>query len=811
MLNSINILQPFEKLVADVSAGIPLPGLGLPRAARLPVLVGLHQKLNVPILFITHRTDRALKIFDELTYWSKDIYRLNFPEPNPLFYEQAAWGGVAKKDRLETLAVLCQYLRIGSEKPEVPPVIVAPIRALMTRTIPRREFLKAIKSIRRGKIIAPDTLKRHLVEIGYQSTSIVLEAGQFSSRGGILDIWPQAEEFPKRLEFFGDEVDTIKVFEPASQRTIESIETITITPAMEVISNRDLPEFEGKEITEFHLPLIYQTPASIIDYMPKGALIVIDDMDGLEFTATDIEEQALKTRKDSVNEGLLPDDFPTPYISWSEIRDSLGTHQWLELGRGTTEDDSNLSRIFTVGPRFGGQLKSVMDYLAEEIFFGSQISVVSRQVKRLENLWEDKAKTLELENSPEYVQGTLGEGWILNHSDGKKRILLTDSEIFGWEKPRPKRKYKRSIESPEQIYEDLDSGDWVVHIDYGIGQYQGLVRKRIEGIDREFLLIAYDEGSELFVPVHQADRLSKYIGPTGSSPRPSRLGSSEWTNTKKRVRESVQEIAQDLLDLYARRRVAEGFTFESDNAWQMELETSFPYIETDDQLKAIRDVKKDMESDQPMDRLLCGDVGYGKTEVALRAAFKSVMSGKQVALLVPTTILAQQHFETFRKRLIPYPVEVEMLSRFRSPKQQDEIIKRLGNGSVDIVIGTHRLVSNDVDFKDLGLLVIDEEQRFGVAHKEHFKKMRTEIDVLTMTATPIPRTLYMALSGVRDISSINTPPDERLPVITHIGSYNPRLVRQAIIRELERGGQVFFVHNRVRTIRAMERHIQRLV
>ncbi len=335
--------------------------------------------------------------------------------------------------------------------------------------------------------------------------------------------------------------------------------------------------------------------------------------------------------------------------------------------------------------------------------------------------------------------------------------------------------------------------------------------RSVDGIEREYLVVEYAEGDQLFVPVYQADRLSRYIGPDSRIPSPNRLGSIEWRGTKSRVREAVKEIAEDLLDLYARRQVVTGHAFGPDTPWQQELEASFPYIETEDQLRVIAEVKRDMESARPMDRLICGDVGYGKTEVALRAAFKAVMDGKQVAVLVPTTVLAQQHYNTFRQRLAAFPVEVEMLSRFRTPQQQRDILTRLELGSVDIVIGTHRLLQDDVKFKDLGLLIIDEEQRFGVTHKEFLKRMRTEVDVLTLTATPIPRTLYLALTGVRDISTINTPPEERMPVITHVGNYSPWLVRQAILRELERGGQVFFVHNRVQTISAMYAHLKRLV
>ncbi len=348
-------------------------------------------------------------------------------------------------------------------------------------------------------------------------------------------------------------------------------------------------------------------------------------------------------------------------------------------------------------------------------------------------------------------------------------------------------------------------------MDYGIGRFRGLVHRILEGVERDYLTIGYADDDLLYVPVHQADRLGHYIGADEQTPRLSRLGSGEWAAAKQKASAAVQEVAHELIDLYAKRQEAKGFVFSHDTEWQKNLEASFPYSETPDQASAIDEVKADMEKPRPMDRLLCGDVGYGKTEVALRAAFKAVMDGKQVAMLVPTTVLAQQHYDTFRKRLTPFPVKVEMLSRFRGAAEQAEILLELETGDVDIVIGTHRLLQPDVLFKDLGLLIIDEEQRFGVTHKEYFKKKRTELDVLTMTATPIPRTLYMAIAGIRDISVINSPPTDRLPIQTYVGGYDPEIVRRAITREVDRGGQVFFVHNRVQTIGAMANHLQNIV
>jgi transcription-repair coupling factor (superfamily II helicase) len=388
--------------------------------------------------------------------------------------------------------------------------------------------------------------------------------------------------------------------------------------------------------------------------------------------------------------------------------------------------------------------------------------------------------------------------------------LYTDAEIFGWSKPRPRRP-RRKAAPPEVFFADLHPDDYVVHVDFGIGQYRGLIKATIDGAEREYLRVDYDGGDSVYVPIHQADRLSRYVSVSNRPPMLHRLGTASWERVKQRAKKAAVDVAKDLLALYSAREVVPGHAFAPDTEWQSELEASFPYIETDDQLQAIDEVKLDMEQPRPMDRLVCGDVGYGKTEVALRAAFKAVMDGKQVAVLVPTTVLAQQHFTTFRRRLAPFPVNVEMLSRFRTPKEQDEVIDKLSSGSTDIVIGTHRLLSRDVAFKDLGLLIIDEEQRFGVTHKERLKRLRTEVDVLTMTATPIPRTLYMSLTGARDMSTIDTPPEERLPIKTHVGRYDETLIRRAILRELDRGGQVFFVHNRVRGIQTIRQRLGQIV
>jgi len=620
---------------------------------------------------------------------------------------------------------------------------------------------------------------------------------------------------PTRIEFFGDEIDTLRYFDPSTQRTTVSISRLLITPAREYITDpaKSVPAVsEDESISEFHLPLLHSTPASLLDYLPRNALVLIENSEAVFNTINQIEEQAVALRKDYVEDGTLPKDFPVPYLSIDQIQDSLPKSRTLELGPVSAGQSSGLAEKFIPNPRFGGQLRQVMEYLSEQATQGDLIILISRQISRLEELWQDQYHPKSpVKHSPQFIKGSLGDGWMLTSDNGSHLHLLTDGEIFGWRRPQPRQRHRPVAEAPESAYADLQPGDWVVHVDHGVGKFVGMVQRTIERAEREYLCLEYADGDQLFVPVHQADRLTRYVGPDGREPSPTRLGSPAWANAKSRVKEAVQEMAEELLDLYAQRNVVQGHAFSEDTPWQAELEGSFPYIETDDQLRVLSDVKNDMEAPLPMDRLVCGDVGFGKTEIALRAAFKAVMDGKQVAVLVPTTVLAQQHYQTFRDRMAAFPVEVEMLSRFRSPQQQRKILYKLAQGGVDIIIGTHRLFSGDVIFKDLGLLVIDEEQRFGVTHKEALKKMRTEVDVLTMTATPIPRTLYMTLTGVRDISTISTPPEERLPIVTHVGPYNPRLVRRAVLRELERGGQIFFVHNRVQTILGMRGHLEGLV
>jgi len=824
--------------------------LNLPRAARIPVSAALAEDARCPALVVAARIDRALTFAEELGVWNPALPVLQFNEPTPLFYEYAAWDARTIRARISALAALCGGVQLNA-----PTIVVTSARALMTRTLPQRDFLTNTRTLKVGQPVRLEKLIETWVGAGYTAGTLVVEPGQFARRGGIIDIFPMADDLPARLELFGDDIETIRRFDPATQRSGESVESLTITPAREAlpkhqkaVGSQQNAENENSAFLEFQLPLMFP-PASLLEYLPAHALVLVDDWQEFADTVSEFEEQAVQLRGEQLEAGLIDEDFPLPYHTWAELQDELAEREPIFLAARTDEETRsaviNLGSRFHPGPRYGGQLKPLLDHLrdlqAADPAHGIGLDravVVTRQSQRLAELWgehhaytapTDSISPFPAEGALSFVQGALSEGWRLEIAEGRKQEaesnslpsafrlppsalhLLTDSEIFGWARPEPRRRARRAAAAPEANYADFAPGDFVVHADFGIGRFRELVKRAVEGLEREYLLLEYADGDELYVPIHQTDRLTRYIGADDHPPTLSRLGSTEWQTIKSRTQQAIEELAKEMLELYAKREIVPGRPFGADTPWQAELEASFPYVETEDQWRAIHEVKADMEKPRPMDRLICGDVGYGKTEVALRAAFKAVMDGAQVAVLVPTTVLAQQHLHTFQARLAPYPVQVEMLSRFRSPAEARHIVEQLAAGAVDIVIGTHRLLQKDVQFKNLGLLVIDEEQRFGVTHKERLKQMRTEVDVLTLTATPIPRTLYMSLTGVRDISTINTPPEERLPIVTHSGPYNERLARQAILRELDRGGQVFFVHNRVQSIGIVRHKLEHLI
>lgn len=834
--------SPFRGLVEELGKQ-NTSSVDVIESARAPVLAALSQSLKVPMVVITARADRAKQLADEIAQWmAPDSSTFLFPEPDPLFYERMPWNTETVAARLAALAALAQAR--GVRQSGTAPIVVACTRALLQRTLPAADLVGGMRILRRGaEGIVLSELLNDMVALGYENSPVVEVPGAFSRRGGILDIWPPANPRPVRVELVSDEIASLREFDPATQRSAEEINSLTIVPASEALPGRgravaeaigkwDLDAChpvaaatfrqdrealeEGRRFRgiEFYLPYFYPKPTALVSHLPENGQLVVENWGEIEATAQSLEFQAEDVRGDLEARRELPPGVAAPYIGWNALRDQMLARKRILLDYSSPGDSLKLA--FALGPRYGGQLRKVIDDLVKARDEQARTVVVTRQAERLSDLLRERDIFIKPHNNvssppqPGYiliVRGALAEGWKL----GEEAQLLTDAELFGWSRPKPRRVGKARAAAPEAFFSDLAIGDYIVHIDHGIGVFRGLVKMALNGPEREFLLIEYAHGDTLYVPVHQIDRLSRYVAPGGNAPTLQRLGTAEWAQVKDRTRKAVADIADDLLELYAAREVVTGHAFPPDDTWQHELEAAFPYVETEDQLQAIDQVKEDMQRPHPMDRLIVGDVGYGKTEVALRAAFKAAINGKQTAVLVPTTVLAQQHYNTFKERLAPFPINVEMLSRFRSDKEQQEIVNKIREGTLDIVIGTHRLLSEDVQFKDLGLLVIDEEQRFGVVHKERLKQLRQEVDVLTLTATPIPRTLYLSLSGARDMSTIETPPEDRLPIRTYVAEYDERLVREAILRELDRGGQVFYVHNRVRGIHIVAEQLRKLV
>lgn len=829
--------------------------LRVPVAGRLPLVSAVHQQLQMPVLLITGRADRARILTDQLRFWAENpaqIYRL--PDPGVLPYERIPWNRDTIARRLAALAALAQT------NPATPPLVVTSARALMQKTMPRANFLEAMRTYRVGQQIDMTATLRDWLNLGYENRDVVEEPGEFSHRGGLMDIFPPSSSHPLRIDLFGDEIDTIRAFDPITQRSEHRLKTVTLGPAnealpryapraaavLEKLNQRTLQPVVQNEYQELHtmltagtgfrgienlLALMHASPASVLDYLPDDTLVMVENPAELETVITELQEQAETLKADMVARYTLPPDMPAPYFEWQTLAAALKKRTPLTLGFDDWSDRAELpapakvsvAGVFTAPPVFGGQVKPAVQELLRRKKAGERVVITSRQAARLSDFLRDEniiAPPVDALNVPPppgsitVFNRSVLEGWLLRVREGSAPLLslFTDAEIFGDRKPQPRRRPRRRKGiTPETFFADVRPGDYVVHIEHGIGVFKGLVKLDFDGIEREYLQINYSQNDKLYVPIHQSDRLSRYVGVDDAPPQVNRLGTADWARVKKRARTAVAEIADELLRIYAARKIAPGRAFSPDTEWQRELEASFPYVETEDQLRALADVKADMEAPRPMDRLICGDVGYGKTEVALRAAFKAVMDGAQVAILVPTTVLAQQHFATFRSRLAAYPVTVAMLSRFRTRRQIDETLRGLATGRVDIVIGTHRLLQKDVVFKDLGLLVVDEEQRFGVAHKERLKEMRVNVDTLTLSATPIPRTLHMAITGVRDMSVIETPPEERLPIKTTVTKSDDTLIRTAILREIDRGGQVYFVHNRVMGIDAMAQHIRKIV
>jgi len=832
-------MPAYRWLVEELKQPGGSAGISILDAAKPYVIAAVYKKLGLPMLVVTAQPENSRKLQEQITAWT-GIQAVICSEPGALPYQRVVSDNSIVTERMRTLSLLA-----NSELKKELPLVVTSAPTLMQRVAEHNHFISAWHKVRQGMDVEPLSLIRRWQKIGYKLESIVETPGSISRRGGILDIYPPTGELPARLEFFGNTIDSIRLFDPISQRSLKTVPEIDIGPVTEMLAipfgdkiklDRIIKKIDCKDCNdsvkqqfqqELDMLLEGQVPdddefytqllsnGSILDYLPSQSLVILDETAAIKEAMESLDIEAGELLDYKLKRGDLPHNLPQPYFTWDELESRLSKHRrlslasWLDSG-GRTGQLLN----FKQDKNYAGRLPELLEKMGQLLRQKKRIILISHQASRLSELLAEKdviaVPVTEIEEAPlpgslTLVQGMLNQGWVMNDNTH----LFTDNEIFGFIKQR--RLAKKQPAARIESIADIKPGDYVVHIEHGIARFAGVITMSSNGIEREYLLLHYAAGDRLYVPVDQIDRVSRYIGAGDRQPVLSRLGTQEWTRSKQKARKSAEVVARELLALYAARQVADGFAFSADTVWQQELEASFPYMETPDQIIVQEQIKEDMMQSKPMDRLVCGDVGYGKTEVAIRAAFKAVMDYKQVAFLVPTTVLAQQHLFTLKQRMSAFPVRVEMLSRFRSAAEQQEIIDGLASGSVDICIGTHRLLQKDIIFKNLGLLIIDEEQRFGVSHKEHFKKMRREVDVLTLSATPIPRTLHMSLVGVRDMSVMETPPAERLPVKTYVTEYDDMLLKEAILRELERNGQVFFVHNRVRSINSVAEKLQALV
>ena len=801
----------------------------------------LFQDLNRSMLVVCEGMKEAVRIHQDLCAWHGAKKVFLFPPldlvPQPETARSHEWVG----------ARLRVFGQLFSKEPSL---VVATVRAL-ERALPPPQLLKdCFIHLKRGEQSDFQRLLRTLGALGYTREDAVVKPGQFAVRGGILDVYAPIWDDPIRLEFFGDHIDSARIFDADSQRSLENIESILLSPATETfpglktVSNQAAVDAMRRELAhqvrqlerqghtqsavrlaervkrqieglegEIHYPntdlfFPYWVPQRVtfFDYLPSESPIIMWHPEALERGRRGRQREVTERHQRWLEEGVvlpgqLAVECPPEATAWPPMN-----HPRLyltDLLKGVTE--SKIESFLRVSSRntevFYGQMELVRGEFSRWEEQGREVVVTTSTSARkqgLADVFHDEVRV---------IQASLSQGFDL---PALNLILITDDELTGRGRT-PSHPLMRRRRRPIRSHDELEAGDYVVHRHHGVGQFLGMTTQEAAGAERDYLMLSYAAGDRLYVPMEAVDLVHKYAGAESDPPRIYRLGSGDWSRLKSQVKASVRDMTRELLQLYAARQALSGYQFGPDTRWQRDFESQFPFEETPDQQAAAENIKAAMQRPHPMDYLLCGDVGYGKTEVALRAAFKAIMAGKQVAFLVPTTILAQQHGETIADRFAGWPIETAVLSRFRTPKEQEAAITGLRRGQIDLVVGTHRLLSDDVAFSDLGLIIIDEEHRFGVGHKERLKQIKSTVDALTLTATPIPRTLYMALSGIREMSVIETPPENRLPVATYVLSYDPPLVQDAIKRELARGGQVFYVHNRVRGIPRTLNRVQALV
>jgi transcription-repair coupling factor (superfamily II helicase) len=880
-MNTEQALLRLRESIREPRSVLALTGLLGTSSAWL--IARLLKSVNQTILWVTPLQKEAEQVISDLSFFT-DFPVLSYPCHDSLPFVPLLPSTETISQRISTL------YRLATE--DGPAVAVAPAQALVEPTVPPEILLNHVEYLQIGEETDREELLKWFIDSGYEHCAIVQSRGEFSIRGSLLDIFPPLTSLPVRVDFFGDFVEEMRLFDPLTQRSTEDLNELVILPANELIFSQSmlesiheklveratrynlparrvheiLQQLEARRLVEGHealLPLFYPEPASVLDYIPQQTPILIDRLEEVGRALENYWKGAEQTYESALNEHRVLSSLDSLLSDPEQISKQMSDHTcWLfqEINLLTSSQRHSATKspnhqitkskglplnvpasdiqeleiksskpepaLIPEGARRGIDiLGPVLDRLKDWIEAGERIVLVvpgQRQGQRITELFSyhglisDEAMppilSAPLNNDPEepglvICTGQLSSGFVL---PGEAYMVLTEEELLGARAKRNRRVEREKTTVGDLTFEDLRPGQPVVHRDHGVGLYKGLVRLETSGIPGEFLLLEYRGGDKLYLPVDRMGLVQKYIGIEGRALRLDRLGSSSWQLTKQKVKKNIYEIAHELVDLYAKRKVSKGFDFSPPDTMFRQFEASFPYEETRDQAISIEEVLSDMQEPRPMDRLLCGDVGYGKTEVAMRAVFKAVEDGKQVAILVPTTLLAEQHERTFIQRFQRYPVTVEALSRLKTRQKQRDILAGISQGRVDIIIGTHRMLQPDVKFKDLGLLIVDEEHRFGVKHKERLKRLKQTVDCLTLTATPIPRTLQLSLLGIRDLSVINTPPRNRIPVKTFMAEFDDLLIKESIEREIGRGGQIFFVHNRIKGLYRLAEHIRRL-
>ena len=855
MLDLFTESKEFSGLVKNVESGMEKNYvLGLSTSQKALYISGIFRQFKRQLIVVVENQKEMESLLSDLIPFVDRSFIFAFPEMELMAYEEVGMGEDIAQSRLRAISGLIDNA-VG--------IFLIPCRAMLQRMVPPRFIVESFMKVKVGDVLDFNGFVKNPASMGYERFAKADLKGQMSVRGGIIDVFPYDFELPVRIEFFDDEVDSIRLYDPQNQRSTDNIDAVTISPAREFVYTREKAfnaidiiekdveickarkseKFEqsrgemlarvGRAVERLkegiyfdndyqYLPYIYDDFANITNYIGKSALYIVDEPIRLKEAFHGFEMNVREIYGTLLESDTILSKQADMFYSGEELFSYLeenGDVVFSVLGRGLLEGDLKRAMSVSVGQpnSYQGDFRELADDIKKYRKKGYKVVCVISSAERADRFtacMKDEGvdgflygDDMDGQRYLEVIVGELGSGL---ECKSNKFLLLTENEIYG------RRKKRRRFAATEEgsilsSYLDLSPGDYVVHVNHGVGKYEGLKTMEVAGIHRDYLIIRYAGEDKVFVPTDQISMLQKYMGSGDTAPKLNKLGGSEWARAKAKVKESVQDMAQGLLELYAQREKIQGYAFSPDTVWQREFEDSFQYEETPDQLRAIREIKRDMETPRPMDRLLCGDVGFGKTEVAIRAAFKAAVDGKQVAVLVPTTILAQQHFATFSSRFEGFPMKVGIVSRFQSDSEIKKTVKGVSTGQIDVLVGTHRILSQDIKFKDLGLVIVDEEQRFGVTQKEKLKELRKEVDVLTLSATPIPRTLHMAMVSVRDMSLIETPPENRFPIRTYVVEYNDALIKEVISKEVDRGGQVYFVHNKVQDIDEVASGLRRLL